>query len=399
MGMFGPSDRSARDSLLSPDDLRHIVVDGTQPLSQGARAALASHGTPLLTDDPGDPERVRALFTCQPGPGDPDGGAHLWVNRLTDKRHTARGRMRRRAAGDLWFAELTVPRDALATYRILPLDAADDEAAEPVPPPRELLRRARIDAGNRLAAAGSPFGSVLAGPDAPSLDAWTAPRPASSIVLDRTIGAARVQVRYRLAVPDGAEPRELLVVFDADAWFDRFRLPDVLAASGRRCAVLGIDSPADPGDRLRFLGGHEALLGALDEHALPATRRVLAAPDRVSIAGQSLGGLAALAVATARPDLVDEVLAYSPSVWWRPGLTSRPADVTERQDWIHDRIASCPPGSFAIRLASGAFEEELTPGVAALADTARAAGHDVSHTVYSGGHDDARWAALLLADL
>ncbi|BDH57330.1 hypothetical protein MTP03_22690 [Tsukamurella sp. PLM1] len=86
-------------------------------------------------------------------------------------------------------------------------------------------------------------------------------------------------------------------------------------------------------------------------------------------------------------------------MWWRPGRTARPSDVTAREDWIHALVAGCPSGAFGIRLASGRFEEELTPGVAALADTARTAGHDVSHTVYAGGHDEVWWAALLLDHL
>ncbi|MEC4614309.1 enterochelin esterase domain-containing protein [Tsukamurella tyrosinosolvens] len=384
----------------SPDAVRHCIVHEVEPLAVATVATLQSLGRPLLTDDPDDPTRVRALFTWRPAPGDPAGGAYLWVNRLTDKRHVARGMMRRRAASDLWFVELAVPRDVLATYRVLPLHAAGDAGTEEIPPPRELLRRARIDPHNAAALANSPFGSVLAGPDAPRLDVWTASPATTSTALDRTVDLAPAPLRYRLSVPSGAGAMDLVIAFDAaDVWLDRFRLPDVLAAAGRRCAVLGIDSPADPSERLRFLGAHDALFPAITEDALPAARMVTGPLGRVTIAGQSLGGLAALAFAARNPDLVDEVLAYSPSVWWRPGLTGRPSDVTERHGWIHDVVRGCPPGGFSIRLASGAFEEELTPGVRDLAASARAAGHDVEHTVYSGGHDEAQWAALLLEHL
>ncbi|WP_259172104.1 alpha/beta hydrolase-fold protein [Tsukamurella ocularis] len=376
--------------------MRQIVVHGTGALSEATAVALQSLGSPLLTDDPDDPTRVRALFTWRPVPGDTAGGAYVWVNRLTDKSHVARGMMRRRAAGDLWFVELAVPRDVLATYRMLPLRAA---GTEEIPAPRELIRRARIDPHNAAAVAGSPFGSVLAGPDAPRLDAWTAPAAAMSTALDRSIELSPAPLRYRLSVPSGARTMDLLITFDADAWFDRFRLPDVLAASGRRCAVLGIDSPADPAARLRFLGAHDDLFAAIADEVHPVVHQRIGDAGRVTIAGQSLGGLAALAFAARYPGLVDEVLAYSPSVWWRPGLMSRPVDVAARQNWIHDRIAACPAGAFSIRLASGAYEEKLTPGVADLVTTARCAGHDVEHTVYAGGHDEAQWAARLLAHL
>jgi enterochelin esterase-like enzyme len=298
----------------------------------------------------------------------------------------------------MWFVELTVPRDVLATYRFLPL-SADGNEPEQVPSPRELLRRARVDHHNPTASEGSPFGSILAGPDAPEIDVWTAPASSSSTVIDRTIDLGWSPLRYRLVVPPGGGPLHLLVVFDADRWVDEYRLPDVLSAAGLRYAVLGVDSPADPGARLRFLGAHDELFAAVADEAVPAVRRRISGPHRVVIAGQSLGGLAALSFTARHPDLVDEVLAYSPSVWWRPGLATRPADVTAHQEWIHDQIVACAPGAFTIRLASGAFEDELTPGVAALATTARRAGHAVEHTVYSGGHDEAHWATMLLTHL
>ncbi|AUN40474.1 alpha/beta hydrolase [Tsukamurella tyrosinosolvens] len=384
---------------MRPDALRSLILDGGGvPRREPIAAGLRTHGTPLLTDDPDDPHRVRALFLWQEDPGDPPDAVYLWVNRLTDKAHVERGMMRRHSTSGLWFVELTVPRDVLATYRILPLSAGG-RAQQQVPPPHELLRRAEIDPHNATAAAASPFGSVLAGPDAPRLDAWTASPATTSTALDGIVDLAPAPLRYRLSVPSGAGAMDLLIAFDADAWFDRFHLPDVLAASGRRCAVLGIDSPADPAARLRFLGAHDELFAAITGEALPAALQRMSSPGRVTIAGQSLGGLAALAFSARHPEFVDDVLAYSPSIWWRPGLTGRPVDVAERQDWIHDRIATCPAGAFSVRLASGAFEEELTPGVADLATTARRAGHDVEHTVYSGGHDEAQWAALLLEHL
>lgn len=377
-----------------------IVSDGAPLTGVQAEDLLAEVGTPILTDHPSDPTVQRALFVWLPPQGAAVGGVYLWVNRLTDKRRTPRGMMWRRPESDLWFVELDVPRDTLVGYRILPL-APDDAALQDgrVPAPHELLRDARVDPHNRLAATGSPFGSVLVTADAPGLEAWTEPVSAPSGIEDGSVDLDGTGLRYRLAVAPGDGPSDLLIVFDADQWFDRFRLPDVLARPGRRVGVLGIDSPADPAERLRFLAADGPLLDALADRVLPSARKRIGPVGRVVIAGQSLGGVAALAFAAAYPDAVDEVLAYSPSVWWRPGLVGRPADVATRQDWIHDLIAACPPGAFAIRLASGAFEDELGPGVIDLARTAAAAGHDVTHTEYSGGHDHAQWAALLLEHL
>ncbi|RDB49324.1 alpha/beta hydrolase-fold protein [Tsukamurella tyrosinosolvens] len=185
---------------------------------------------------------------------------------------------------------------------------------------------------------------------------------------------------------------------------DRHRLhavqpnrPGEGAASQYYAGLVGVFDRADEGSE--EAKAYRAELAAENDRLAAKVLPVMSSPGRVTIAGQSLGGLAALAFSARHPEFVDDVLAYSPSIWWRPGLTGRPVDVAERQDWIHDRIATCPAGAFSVRLASGAFEEELTPGVADLATTARRAGHDVEHTVYSGGHDEAQWAAFLLEHL
>ncbi|BDH57331.1 hypothetical protein MTP03_22700 [Tsukamurella sp. PLM1] len=211
----------------------------------GHAGAVTNHhgGSPPPAAHPTDPDPVRARFSWTPPAGADLGGVYLWANRLTDKRHAARGMMHRRPDGS-WSLSLDVPRDVMATYRILPLPHGHPALHDgPLPPPRELLRRALIDGTNPAAAAGSPFGSVLVGPGAPGVDAWTARDRAPSEHVDLT---GDRPVRCRLAAPRGEGPADLLVVFDADSWFDRLRLPDVLAAAGRRCAVLGIDSPPNP---------------------------------------------------------------------------------------------------------------------------------------------------------
>ncbi|HQV18359.1 MAG TPA: alpha/beta hydrolase-fold protein, partial [Gordonia sp. (in: high G+C Gram-positive bacteria)] len=120
------------------------------------------------------------------------------------------------------------------------------------------------------------------------------------------------------------------------------------------------------------------------------------------VTGQSLGGLAALAFGAWPPEAADRILAYSPSVWFRPGLHARPADVSGRQEWIHEQLRDAGRSGATLprlTMAVGDFEEELAPNVAEAAGTADNCGFPITFRTYSGGHDDCWWAAMLLDDL
>ncbi|NMD54346.1 MULTISPECIES: enterochelin esterase domain-containing protein [Tsukamurella] len=395
------SRRPRAGAAKSANALRRAIVDGAEPLTRSQTRALRSLDTPLLTEDPRDPARVRALFVWRHEAANPPVGVYLWANRLTDKHRVDAGLMRLRPAGDLWFVELTLPRDVLSGYRILPFRADSPGVRDGRPVDGRAIRSAAVpDPLNR--SADSSFGSVLRGPDAPDLSPWLGLHDAPSPVLDGTTEGDPA-VRYRLFVPPGEGEVELAIVFDADAWIDRHGLPAVVErrrsrGGGPRMCVLGIDSPTGPAERLRFLGS-DAVRRAVADEVLPAALALLpGAPRRVLAAGQSMGAIAALALACEHPGRIDTVLAYSPSVWWRPGLTTRPESVLGREQWVHD-LLSTPGAPFALHLAVGSYEDELVPNVAAVAATARASGHTVTETVFTGGHDETDWAALLLKDL
>lgn len=391
-----------------PEELRALVLDPSAALPHDV---LVGAATPVITDHPGDPDRQRILFLWQPTGGDPDpAGAYVWVNRLTDKNHADAGLMRRKPGTRLWFTEITAPRGTMAGYRIYPFAADSPGVVDGrIVYSREVVRGARIDTRNTEFRAGSPFGSVLRCAGAPPLGDWVDPVAAPGVTETLTLTADGRVLRCPLSVPgraaDGA-PGDLLVVFDAEKWFGRYRLPAVLARAAsagrvaRRFAVVGIESPAAPGDRLAVLGGNRAVLDAVATELIPRVRGQLPGPpSRVIVAGQSLGGLAALSLAAWHPGVVDEVLAYSPSVWCRPGLTARPAQVHDRQEWIHDQLRAATGRLPRLRLAVGEFEEELEPTVRASADTAVAHGFATELRTYPGGHDDCWWAAYLLDDL
>ncbi|MGV9712569.1 amino acid adenylation domain-containing protein [Gordonia sp. NPDC003424] len=393
------------------EELRAMVLGTAGPvLLEHTVERLESHGTPIVTDDPADPDRQRVLLAWTHPDGVAPTGVYTWVNRITDKRNVDAGVMQRNPVSGVWATEISVPRDTMATYRIYPFTATSPGiSGGRVTYSRDVVNRAEPDPINSMARAGSPFGSVLRCADAPDLAAWD---PTDADVGDLTesgqIVSDGMRFGYRRSIPRDTNDTDvdLIVVFDAEKWCGQYDLPAVLRHAhetgvlARRYAILGIDSPSGSSERLAFLGGNRPMLDTIAEVLIPAVAGQMSRrPNRVVVAGQSLGGLAALTLAIWHPGVVDEVLAYSPSVWWRPGLDHRPADVSDRESWIHNEIRRSHPASTPIRLAVGRFEEELAPTVVEVADTLRECGHPTELRVYSGGHDDPWWAALLLDDL
>ncbi|GAB09091.1 putative non-ribosomal peptide synthetase [Gordonia araii NBRC 100433] len=422
-GMVAPDSLAAvADALTRPsaseagaDALRARIVDGDPGDDPDAViAGLVVHGTPLLTDDPDDPDRQRVLLTFTADPG--SAGVYAWANRLTDGAHGERGQMRRWGATNLWFTEFSVPRDTMATYRFYPY-GPDDPALHDgeLRYSREVARGAVSDPANPLAD-DSPFGSVLCGSSAPDLRPWCRPKPASpplaatgTLALDSLGVDGAEPVRWRLTEPLGAGTgtARLAVLLDADKWFDTCDLPAMLAGaadepdgetSAGPIALLGIDAPSTAAARLQQLGANRGFLTALVDEVLPTARRTLGLSDGPTVwAGQSLGGIAALAAAAWFPAEVDEVLAYSPSMWWKPGLTGRPAEWVDERSWIAGEVAGSAPR--AVRLAVGRNERLLVGPVTALADELAGAGWPATLHRYAGGHDLAWWAHLLFRDL
>jgi enterochelin esterase-like enzyme len=216
-------------------------------------------------------------------------------------------------------------------------------------------------------------------------------------------------------------PVPLLVVFDGEVWFEEAGLPAALAAARRAgrlppLAVLGIGNGRRE-DRRRFLGGHPAMLRAVAHRAVPWALKALAehgvpAPGTGGriIAGQSLGGLAALAAATETPGTFDAVIAQSPSMWWRPegwrGIAGTPtprdlhsavpAWITERFTTAGTAAGSGIAGQARIRLQVGTLEGLTIGRMETLRHRLAGDGWDVRMRGYEGGHDYAWWRGALL---
>ena len=215
----------------SATDFRRLIVDDDRSVDMSEVSALLdSHGTPILTDDPARPDHQRALFLWVADPADRLDGVYVWVNRLTDKRHVDAGVMRRRPGSSIWWTELTVPRGTMAGYRIYPFTVSSPGIRDGrVEYSREIVRQARPDPHNLLVRAGSSFASVLRTDGSPDLTMFTT--GSDGHVAEIQTGALDVDgtvLRYRIVGADTPAPTDLLLVFDAEKWFDRHHLPAVL---------------------------------------------------------------------------------------------------------------------------------------------------------------------------
>ncbi|MFI6350376.1 alpha/beta hydrolase-fold protein [Streptomyces sp. NPDC050560] len=390
--------------------------------AQGARAVegfwkeAADSGTPLVEPVPGSPEERlvtvvwrETSWTGSGGPA-PLAGVYALLNRVTDKHLAPRGMMRRMAGTDLWYVSLRLPTGLRCSYRIHPF-GPDDPHLTPRGPRGGSARGLPDDRADPLnTRAASPFGSMIELDGAPSLAEWlTAPRGAPGGRTDafdfRT--ADGTTHRARRFVPDAAPGTRmgLLVLLDGDKWFDRYGVTAAVTAATRSgrlppTAVLGIEAPADVAGRMRQLGANPRFVDTLADEVLPAVTAGIpgwAGTHRTVLCGQSLGGLTALTAALRRPAAFGTVLAQSPSTWWRPGMTSRPAQLLADGDtWLYEQFAAAPVADTRIHIDVGSHEGPMRDDSRRLHILLTARGFHASLDVYRGGHDHCCWAAALI---
>lgn len=82
-------------------------------------------------------------------------------------------------------------------------------------------------------------------------------------------------------------------------------------------------------------GGAEAFMDFLEHEVQPLIKQYYRTNGRSTLLGQSLGGLLGMAVLHDRPDLFDDYVLVSPSLWWNSGSL---ADSMAAWVRAHDRM-------------------------------------------------------------
>ncbi|MFD8235434.1 alpha/beta hydrolase-fold protein [Streptomyces sp. NPDC059696] len=295
--------------------------------------------------------------------------------------------LRRWADSDCWYAEVRLPARLRVTYRFA---AGEAFHADPFNPDGA--------GGDR---------SVAATPDAPEQPHW--PRVGADAVLP----VPRARIRWssellggrrtvRLHPAGGGGPVVLLL--DGDDWL--YLHPAVTAfdsavAAGEMPPVTLVFLPAK--DRAAEFTCRPELWEAVRDELLPlvAESGVPADPERLVVAGQSLGGLSAVYAALEFPGLVSRVACQSGSFWWTPDAPGSA-----------DPLGGPVGGAVAARLRAGAdlsglriafdvgeHEDRMLPHCAMTEDLVERAGATVRVSRSASGHDRAGWRHALLRDV
>lgn len=368
-------------------------------------AEVAACGTPLV--EPADDAQHRLVTFLWRDDGATRnvvvvGGPAVWDPVEADQ-------MTRLPGTDVWHRTYRAPADLFGRYFLSPNDSL--EAGEGVTDWQLREQTFRADPLNPMVidwpanpadpTAPAQSCSLLALPDAPSdAAAGTAPRRPLASWTQRSdvLGNERTVWLYLPPGADEATSLPLVVLLDGWVWAEGRPVAgglDRLVTEARLApvAVVMVDS-LDDGTRNRELECHPQFLAFLIQELLPEVQHQAPAGDaagRVTIAGQSLGGLCAAYAAFERPDVFGHVVSQSGSFWSERDTTP------DRAEWLTARYLSAPVRPVTFDLTVGRLEgEEMLSCNRRLRDALLGRGYNVHYGEYSGGHDWVAWRVGLL---
>ncbi|MFE6667887.1 alpha/beta hydrolase-fold protein [Streptomyces sp. NPDC057697] len=295
--------------------------------------------------------------------------------------------LRRWAGTDCWYAEVRMPARLRVTYRIVADGAAH---ADPYNP----------------AGAGADR-SIAATPDAPDQPHWPVVGADDVLPLPRTRlrwSSERLGGRRTVRVHPAGGGGPVVLLLDGDDWLylhPAMTAFDSAVAAGELPPVTLVFLPAK--DRQAEFGCRPELWEAVRDELLPlvADSGVPADPDRLVVAGQSLGGLSALYAALEFPELVSRIAVQSASLWWTPGAMELADPLGGPVGGIlADRLRRSPDLS-GLRCAFdvGEHETRMLPHCELAEVLTERAGAAVRVSRSASDHDRAGWRHALLRDV
>lgn len=342
-------------------------------------------------------------------------GVYVRLNRVTDKGNFAKGLMTHIPSSDIWTLTLRLPSTYLGSYSIIEIPQGTSPEVISQLGGRFSAFVGQADPLNKASCInvrGVVQESILALDQAPEQSEWDDARSTYLGVLTTSypfVAGRKRRVRLYFPAVPSSEPLGLLVLLDAETWFDRIGVLgaiDVAINNGRisPLAVLGIDN-IDESDRNAVLGGRCELVLDIATRLVPQLRaddpsRVWIGRSNTVLAGQSLGGVTALMAALHASGIFGSVLCHSPSIWWAPDRDKPPSIFTENDtSWVNEYVLSMPPKGVWVQLCVGSLEGSTVHHVQQLHQRLLTAGVDSDLTIYTGGHDFAWWRGALIDGL
>ncbi|WP_139254694.1 DnaJ family domain-containing protein [Bacillus sp. NH11B] len=194
--------------------------------------------------------------------------------------------------------------------------------------------------------------------------------------------------------------QELLIVFDGNSFINNFSIERTLnylihAKKNPSCIAVAIE----PVNRLEELTYNDKMNAFLTEELLPwiqAKYRVHQEAKHTTIAGFSLGGLAAFYAALQNPHIFGNVLSMSGSVHWKK-------DAYENKiPWIENQISSINSNTSQPHFYIAAGELENKPLLTAnrsLYKALKEKEYQITYEEFQGGHDSVWWREKLFDGL
>lgn len=383
-------------------------------LARGDEAALdlfwqevQQEGTPLIEPDGKRRDFSLVTFLWRAAVETKNVVVQIAVNGTGQDVHA----MNRLPQTDLWYATFCLRNDFRGAYKFSITDeqGQDSERHDPFNPntfvePKDETRPDHTE---------DDIDSVVRLPDAPE-PFWTTPRRgiARGTVAQHLFRSQILKNERRVWIytpPTGTPPAGCLVVLDGRFFNFAVRVPmilDNLLAEGAvqpLVAVL-VDNPGQTWQeamaiRERELACHAPFADFLAQELLTWLRQtwgLTAAPAQTTVAGGSLGGLAAAFVAMQYPAMFGSVLAMSGSFWWRP-------DGADEWEWLTRQVAMRPLASLRVYLEVGLLESRPSAGGFPgqllanrhLRDVCQAKGYDLFYAEHMHGHDATVWPDVL----
>ncbi|MGH0594786.1 alpha/beta hydrolase [Bacillus pretiosus] len=194
--------------------------------------------------------------------------------------------------------------------------------------------------------------------------------------------------------------QELLIVFDGNSFINDLSIARTLNYLNHEkeipfCIAVAIE----PVNRLEELTYNDKMNTFLTEELLPwiqARYRVHQEANHTTIAGFSLGGLAACYAAVQNPHIFGNVLSMSGSVHWKK-------DAYENKiPWIENNISSIDLNATQPHFYIAAGELENKPLLTAnrrLYKALKEKGYQITYEEFKGGHDGVWWREKLFDGL
>lgn len=403
----------------APDPISPHLTSLNREVAAGDREALdrfwqtlRARGAPLIEADEDKPGHSLVTFIWRGAEGTEEVAVRVAVDGTGEDEHP----LARLPSTDLWYATFRLPDEYRGAYKFLVSGAAGSQEAVEEPDPLNPRTFIEPKDEERADHQEDDVDSLVALPAAPEAP-WALPR--AGIANGRV---TRHQFRSRLLGNDRRvwvytspqyntldERYPLAVVLDGRFFTFAVGVPhilDNLLADGEISPLVAVmvDNPGSTWQqsmaiREEELSCYPPFSDFLAQELVPWLQdayHVTKKPRRITLAGGSVGALAAAFVAHRHPGTFGNVIAMSGSFWWKP-------DGDGEWEWLARQFARSTLLRLRFYLAVGLLESGPSPtgfpgqllANRHLRNVLQARGYEVHYEEGMYGHDASVWPEVL----